>query len=69
MLFLKKIHEDLLEYDSYWCFGLRRDEDCEYLKEGSSTIGGICWLVFERIKKIAKYFKVGFVLEGVNRWG
>jgi hypothetical protein len=56
--------KDSWENNSYWCFGLRRDEDCEYLKEGNSTIGGIYWPVFERTKKRAKYYEVGFVLEG-----
>ncbi len=67
MLFFFILHEDSWEYDSYWCFGLQRDEDYEYLKEGNSTIGGIYWLVFERIEKKTKYYKVGFVLEGANR--
>jgi hypothetical protein len=69
MLFLKIIHEDSWEHDSYWCFGLQKNEDCEYLKEGNSTIRVIYWLIFERTNKITKYYEVGFVLEGANRWG
>jgi hypothetical protein len=37
-----------MEYDFYWCFGLRRDEDYEYLKEGSSTIGGDLFASFRK---------------------
>jgi hypothetical protein len=58
------LFEDSWEYNSYWCFGLRRDEDCEYLKEGNSIIGVIYWLVFERTKKRTKYYENGFELEG-----
>ncbi len=69
MLFFFVLLKDSWEYNSYWSFGLWRDKDCEYLKEGNFTIGGIYWPVFERTKKRTKYYEVGFVLEGANKWG
>ncbi len=69
-VFKKIIHEDLWEFDSYWCFGLQKDEDCEYLKEGNSTIGGICCLVFKSTKKKLSIMKVlcwKVLIDGVGR--
>jgi hypothetical protein len=58
-----------MEYDSYWCFGLWRDEDYEYLKEGSSTIGGDLFASFRNDREKKNIYNEGFVLEGANRWG
>jgi hypothetical protein len=64
------LHEDSWEYDSYWCFGLWKDESYKYLKGGNSVIlKEIYWLVFERIEKIAKYSEVGFVFKKTSKRG
>ncbi len=45
-------------------------KSCKYLKEGNFAIlKEIYWLVFERIKKRAKYFEVGFVFKETNKRG